>query len=622
MNFWSSLFSARPNTSARGGDKPPLSFAERVRALQNLPLLFHLIWETSRAMTVANLLLRLLRAAVPLTTLYVGKLIIDEVVRLTQLSGERDLSYIWLLVAAEFGLAIGSDVLRRSVALLDSLLGDRFSIHTSVRVMDHAASLDMERFEDSKFYDKFERARQQTSGRIMLMAQTLGQIQDGITIGFLAAGLVVFNPWLILLLAVTLIPAFLGETHFTGQSYSFLYSWTPERRELDYLRYTGTSDQTAKEVKAFGLSSFLTDRYQRLADRFYQENRNLSVRRTIWGTIFALVGSGGYYAAYVVIIVQTVSGQLTLGDLTFLAGSFSRLQTLLQEILTRFSSMAEGALYLRDLFEFFDIHPQIQSPAQPRAFPRPVQYGFTFENVGFKYPHSDQWANRHLSFTLHAGEKLALVGENGAGKTTLVKLLARLYDPTEGRILLDGHDLREYDLGALRQEIGIIFQDFVRYQLTAADNIAVGRIEARNDQGRIEQAATLSLADQVINTLPNGYRQIVGRRFANGIELSGGEWQKLALARAYMRDAQVLILDEPTAALDARAEHQVFQRFADLTTGKSAVLISHRFSTVRMADRILVLDKGRLLELGTHEELIAQGGRYNELFSLQASGYR
>ena len=622
MNFWSTLFPARPNTSARGGDKPPLSFTERVKALQNLPLLFQLIWGTSPAMTVANLLLRLLRAAVPVTTLYVGKLIIDEVVRLMQLSGERDLSYVWLLVAAEFGLAVVSDVLRRSVALLDSLLGDRFSIHTSVRVMDHAASLDMERFEDSKFYDKFERARQQTSGRIMLMAQTLGQIQDGITIAFLAVGLVVFNPWLILLLAVTLIPAFLGETHFTGQSYSFLYSWTPERRELDYLRYTGTSDQTAKEVKAFGLSSFLTDRYQRLADRFYQENRNLSVRRTLWGTIFALVGSGGYYAAYVVIIVQTVSGQLTLGDLTFLAGSFSRLQTLLQEILTRFSSMAEGALYLRDLFEFFDIHPQIQSPAQPRAFPRPIQHGFTFENVGFKYPQSDRWAIRHLSFTLHAGEKLALVGENGAGKTTLVKLLARLYDPTEGRILLDGHDLREYNVDALRQEVGVIFQDFVRYQLTASDNIAIGRIEERDDQHRIEHAATLSLADQVINTLPDGYQQIVGRRFANGIELSGGEWQKIALARAYMRDAQVLILDEPTAALDARAEHQVFQRFAELTTGKSAVLISHRFSTVRMADRILVLDKGQLFEVGTHEELIAQDGRYNELFSLQASGYR
>ena len=622
MSVWSALFSARPSTSPANANASALSFTDRVKALQNLPLLFQLIWETSPIMTVANLLLRVMRAAIPLTTLYIGKLIIDEVVRLSQLSGEPNLTYVWMLVGAEFGLAVVADVLRRSVALLDSLLGDRFSIYTSVRVMEHAASLDMERFEDSKFYDKFERARQQTAGRIMLMSQTLGQIQDGITIGFLAAGLVVFNPWLMLLLAVTLIPAFLGETHFTGQSYSFLYNWTPERRQLDYLRYTGTSDQTAKEVKAFGLSDFLTDRYQQLADRFYQANRDLSVRRTAWGMVFALVGSGGYYAAYVLIIIQTVSGQLTLGDMTFLAGSFSRLQGLLQEILTRFSSMAEGALYLRDLFEFFAIQPRIQSLAQPRAFPRPIRHGFTFEDVGFKYPQSERWANRHLSFTLPTGEKLALVGENGAGKTTLVKLLARLYDPTEGRILLDGYDLREYDVHELRQEIGIIFQDFVRYQLTAAENIAIGRIDEKDDQARIERAATLSLADQVINTLPNGYEQVVGRRFANGIDLSGGEWQKIALARAYMRDAQVLILDEPTAALDARAEHGVFQRFADLTSGKSAILISHRFSTVRMADRILVLDKGQLFELGTHEELLAQDGRYAELFALQASGYR
>jgi ATP-binding cassette subfamily B protein len=335
-----------------------------------------------------------------------------------------------------------------------------------------------------------------------------------------------------------------------------------------------------------------------------------------------LIGSGGYYAAYVLIIIQTVSGQLTLGDMTFLAGSFSRLQGLLQEISTRFSSMAEGALYLRDLFEFFAIQPRIQSPAEPRPFPRPIQHGFIFEDVGFKYPQSEKWANRHLCFTLPAGEKLALVGENGAGKTTLVKLLARLYDPTEGRILLDGYDLREYDVHELRREIGVIFQDFVRYQLTAAENIAIGCIDEKDDQARIEQAATLSLADQVINGLPNGYEQVVGRRFANGVDLSGGEWQKIALARAYMRDAQVLILDEPTAALDARAEHGVFQRFADLTSGKSAILISHRFSTVRMADRILVLDKGQLFELGTHEELLAQDGRYAELFALQARGYR
>ena len=573
-------------------------------------------------MTVANLLLRLLRSAIPVALLYVGKLIIDEVVRLTQLDGEQELSYVWTLLATEFGIALLSDMLSRGITLLDGLLGDLFSIHTSVKIMQHAARLDLDRFEDADFYDRFERARQQTAGRIRLMSNVLTQVQDSITMGFLAIGLIAFNPWLIVLLAVTLIPAFLGESHFNVQSYSFLYDWTPERRQLEYLRYTGTSDETAKEVKMFGLSRFLTERFQTLSERFYEKNRTLSLQRTSWGVVFAMVGSVSYYAAYVVIIIRTVSGQLSLGDLTFLAGSFSRLQTLLQDILNRFTQVADGALYLRDLFDFFELQPRVTSPTKPRPFPRPIQDGFHFDNVGFQYINSDRWAVRHVSFRLRAGERLALVGENGAGKTTVIKLLSRLYDPTEGRILLDGYDLREYDLHELRQEIGIIFQDFVRYQMTAADNIAVGRIDAREDRPRIALAAERSQADAVIQKLPDKYDQIVGKRFASGVELSGGEWQKIALARAYMREAQVLVLDEPTSGLDARAEHAVFQRFADLTRGKAAILISHRFSTVRMADRILVLDNGQTLEMGTHDELLTQAGRYAELFNLQAAGYR
>jgi ATP-binding cassette subfamily B protein len=450
----------------------------------------------------------------------------------------------------------------------------------------------------------------------------LGQAQDVVTMGFLAVGLVAFNPWLILLLLVAVIPAFLGESHFNEKSYSLVHGWTPERRELDYLRYTGASDETAKEVKIFGLSGFLTDRYRYLSDKFYLANKSLSIRRASWGSVFAAIGSAGYYSAYVFIIWQTITGGITLGSLTFLAGSFRQLRVLMEGILTRFSSVSQGALYLRDLFDFFEIKPRIHSAIKPRPFPRPVKQGFVFENVGFKYSNSDKWANRHLSFTLHAGEKLALVGENGAGKTTLVKLLARLYDPTEGRILLDGYDLREYDLSELRQEIGVIFQDFVRFQMTASSNIAVGKIDQKENQPRIEHSAHQSLADTVIERLPGKYDQILGRRFAKGVELSGGEWQKVALGRAYMRDAQVLILDEPTAALDARAEYEVFQRFADLTKGKSAVLISHRFSTVRMADRILVLENGELLEIGSHEKLLARNGRYAELFRLQARGYQ
>jgi len=424
-----------------------------------------------------------------------------------------------------------------------------------------------------------------------------------------------------LLLVVAVIPVFLSETYFNQQSYSLVMNWTAERRELDYLRFIGASDETAKEIKIFGLTGFLKDRFSNLAHQYYLANRNLAARRAAWGYFFNALGDAGYYVAYVVILLQTVAGVISVGDLTFLAGSFNRLRQLLQGILTRFSYIAQQSLYLKDFFDFFEMKPQITSPQNPRPFPNPIQQGFTFENVGFCYPNSEKWAIRNVSFTLHVGEKLALVGENGAGKTTLVKLLGRLYDPSEGRILLDGHDLREYSLSDLRNAIGVIFQDFVRFQMLAEENIAVGKIDQLNSADVIKGAAQQSLADEVIARLPNQYRQMLGKRFAGGVELSGGEWQKIALSRAYMRNAQLLILDEPTAALDARAEYEVFQRFTHLTEGKTAVLISHRFSTVRMANRILVLKKGQMVEIGSHEELLANNGLYAELFHLQAKGY-
>ncbi|MES2733526.1 MAG: ABC transporter ATP-binding protein [Bacteroidota bacterium] len=615
------LFGKKPPADP---DQPVVTLKERLEAFGNLPRFFRLIWNTSPWMTAFNMVLRICRAALPLTILYVGKLIIDEVMRMGAhpISQSGSHEYLWQLVAAEFGLAILSDGLSRAISLLDSLLGDLFANNTSIQIMEHAATLDLDQFEDSTFYDKLERARQQTIGRTVLLSQVLGQAQDTITMGFLATGLVVFNPWLILLLLVAVVPAFLGESYFNDKSYSLVRGWTPERRELDYLRYLGASDETAKEVKIFGLSGFLTDRFRELAQKFYTANSLLSTKRAIWGTLFASLGSAGYYGAYVYIIARTVTGSLTIGDLTFLAGSFRQLRGLMEGILLRFSSVSQGAIYLRDLFDFFEIKPRITVSSKPRPFPQPIREGFTFEDVGFKYNNSEKWANRHLSFTLQAGEKLALVGENGAGKTTLVKLLARLYDPTEGRILLDGHDLREYDLLELRREIGVIFQDYLRFQMTIAQNIAIGKIDEKDNRPLIVASAQQSLADSVADKLPEGYDQMLGRKFNKGTELSGGEWQKIALARAYMRDAQVLILDEPTAALDARAEYGVFQRFAELTQGKSAVLISHRFSTVRMADRILVLDKGELFEIGSHEELLEKDGRYAELFHLQAAGYR
>jgi len=599
----------------------PLTIKERLAALRNLPAFFKLVWQTNHWMTIVTSVLRVLRSAMPLALLYVGKLIIDEVIKLNH-SHTSGTHHLWALVATELGLAILTDALSRAITLMDSLLGDLFSNHTSVKIMEHAATLDLDQFEDSIFYDKLERARQQTVGRTILLSQVMSQVQDLITMAFLAVGLMAFNPWLIVLLLIAIIPAFLGESYFNDQSYALTRGQTPERRELDYVRYLGASDETAKEVKIFDLSGFIIERFRQLSGKFYDDNRKLSIRRSVWGTFFAVLGSLGYYAAYVVIIIKTVDGSVTIGQLVFLAGSFRQLRTLLEGILTRFTSVSQGAIYLRDFFEFFEIIPKIKVSANPLPFPKKLQQGFTFEDVGFRYVNSDRWANRHLSFTLNPGEKLALVGENGAGKTTLVKLLARLYDPTEGRILLEGIDLREYDLADLRLNVGIIFQDYLRYQMTFAQNIAVGNIDQKENRPLIEASAQRSMADVLAAKLPGEYDQMLGKRFADGVELSGGEWQKVALARAYMRDAQLLILDEPTSALDARAEFEVFQRFAELTKGKSAVLISHRFSTVRMADRILVLEKGELIEIGSHEELLIKGGRYAELFDLQAMGYR
>lgn len=608
------------------------SFKERVGALKNLGPFIAMVWQTSPHLTAALIVLRLVRALLPVVTLFVGKLIIDEVVALVQapdkpasvdqwLDSGR-LNWLGALVAGEFALAVLADVLGRVVSLVDSLLAERVSNASSVRLMEHAATLDLEDFEDAEFQDQLERARRQTSGRMTLMGQLFSQAQDIVTVASFAAGLILYAPWLIVLLVLALLPAFLGEAHFNARSYSLAYVRTPERRELDYLRQTAASVETAKEVKIFGLNGFLIDRYRRLAANMYAANRKLALKRASWGGLFTAIGTVGYYLAYAYIVWRTLRGDFTIGDLTFLAGSFRRLRNLLEGLLSGFSTTASQALYLDDLFSFFEIQPEIHSPERPLPFPSPIREGFRFENVGFTYPGADKWAVRNLSFELKAGEVIALVGENGAGKTTLVKLLARLYDPDEGRILLDGRDLRDYDLDALRGHMGVIFQDFVRYNFTAADNIAVGKIDARDDRARIEAAARRSLADEVISALPAGYDQMIGKRFKNGVELSGGEWQKIAIARAYMREADVLILDEPTAALDARSEFEVFQRFKELSQGKTAVLISHRFSSVRMADRILVLAGGKVEAAGTHEELIAQHGRYSELFELQAAGYR
>src|SRR6195256_2694703 len=608
------------------------SLKERFSALRPVRPFIAMVWRTSPSLTASSLLLRLVRALLPVVALYIGKLIIDDVVHLVQMPGRPAtfedwlasglLNWLGVLILAELALAVLSDILGRVVEFVDSLLSERVTNASSVSLMEHAATLDLEDFEDAEFQDQLERAPRQTSGPLTLMSQLMGQAQDIVTVASFAAGLLVFAPWLIVLLLVALVPVFLGEAHFNAQSYRLDFGRTPERRELDYVRQTAASVETAKEVKIFGLNRFLIEHYTSLADAFYTANRALALRRATWGGLFTTIGTLGYYIAYAYIVWRTLVGAFSIGDLTFLAGSFLRLRSLLEGLLLGFSSTAGQALYLHDLFSFFEMRAEILSPAHPLPFPKPIREGFVFEDVGFRYPGAERWAVRHLDFTLKAGEVVALVGENGAGKTTLVKLLTRLYDPDEGRILLDGRDLREYALDDLRGSMGVIFQDFVRYNFSAGDNIAVGRIEARGDQARIERAAYASQADEVIAGLAAGYDQRIGKRFKNGVELSGGEWQKIAIARAYMREAEVLILDEPTAALDVRSEYEVFGRFKEISEGKTAILISHRVASVRMADRILVLADGKVEAAGTHEELVAQRGRYSELFELQAAGYR
>jgi ATP-binding cassette, subfamily B, bacterial len=590
-----------------------------------------MVWEAEPRYVVSILVLRVARSAVPLAVLWIGKLIVDEVVHAIAIHGSGG-TIAWtrlaLLLGIELAIALVGEGLSRLSALLESLLGDLFANRTSVQLMQHAATLDLEQFEDAEIYDKLERARRQTVGRIGLFTMLLATLQDLITLVSLSIAIAVYVPWLLVLLVVAVLPSLLGETHFASLGYSLLYSWTPERRQLDYLRYIGASDISAKELKLFGLSDFLVGRYDRLSQDFYEANKALAVRRSVVSSLLAVVGTLGYYGAYAVIIYLTVigyrssAGPFTIGVLTFLAGSFRQSRDLIQRVLLSLSQVFEQSLYLDDLFSFLDIEPRIRPTPGARPVPVPIRIGFAFEGVGFRYPGAEQWAVRGLDFSLSPGERLALVGENGAGKTTLVKLLARLYDPTEGRILLDGIDLREYDIDSLRRNVGVIFQDFVRYDFALKENIAVGNIARIGDEPAIRTAAERSLADSVAKRLAGRYDQMLGKRFEGGVDLSGGEWQKVALARAYMRDAQLLILDEPTAALDARAEYEVFLRFSELTKGRMAVLISHRFSTVRMADRILVLKNGQLVEQGTHEALVALGGLYAELFQLQAAGYR
>ncbi len=596
------------------------SWRERLSALRNVPPVLRIVWQSGRGVVLFGIIARLLSALLPLALTYVAKLIIDVVAN--SLKTQAVPARLWWLVLVEFGIAVLGSIVSRMIDYSDALLANKYTRHVSIQVMKHASELDVTAYEDPVFYDRLERARVQATDRLV-MIQSIGRLElQAITALAYSVAVMFYSPWLMLLLVAAVVPAFLGETHFAFLGYAKNFRQTPIKRQLDYLRQAGATKEAAKELKLFNLAGFFTERFARLSDIIYEQDVQLARKRLGVGSILSLISTGGYYGAYAYVIWRTVAGGLSIGTFYFLITAIMQASSNIQQVFSTLSGIADQALFLTDLLAFFQMKPTIQSKPNALRAPRPIRQGFEFRDVSFRYPGNDRLVINRLNFHLHPGERVALIGENGQGKTTIVKLITRLYDPSDGQILLDGVDLREYDLEDLYRETGVIFQDFMRYEMTARENIAVGKIADLEDLSALKNAAQKSLADEVVARLPAGYEQMLGRRFEGGVDLSGGEWQKVALARAYLRNAQILILDEPTAALDARSEFEVFQRFAELTAGKMALFISHRFSTVRMADRIVVLEDGRIAEEGSHRDLARLGGRYAEMFEMQAASYR
>jgi ATP-binding cassette subfamily B protein len=565
--------------------------------------------------------LRVALALMPVAILVVSRWLINAIVMVRHQHTALP-QFFWWIVVLEFALASLAALLSRGVGFCDSLLGDLYLQHISVRVIEHASKLDITAFENPDFYDRLERAKAQATDRIAMIQMVGTLIQLVLTTISLSLLIAKYSPWLLLLLIAGTIPALLGESHFAFLGYAKNFMQTPLRRKMDYLRDLGGSKEAAKELKLFGLRDFLIESFSGMADTIFDQNVDLSKRKLVAGTFLSLLATAGYYSAYALVLWDTIRGRFEIAVLVILTTAILQVSANLQQIFVNASGVADQALFLTDLLGFFAMEPTVKSKPNAIKIPRPIRHGVEFRNVSFAYPGTTRLVLKDFNFHLRPGERVALIGENGQGKTTIVKLITRLYDPTEGQILIDGVDLRDYDMEDLCHEIGVIFQDFMRYEMTARDNIAVGRIEERDRLDKIQAAARMSLADEVIARLSGGFDQQLGRRFEGGVDLSGGEWQRMALARAYLRDAQLLILDEPTAALDARSEQEVFQRFAELTKGKMALLISHRFSTVKMTDRIVVLSHGVLTEEGTHEELIRHGGLYAEMFEMQAASYR
>jgi ATP-binding cassette, subfamily B, bacterial len=596
------------------------AWGDRIRALRNVPPVLQILWKSGPAVVTWGLALRVVVAAMPWGIGWVAHLIINGVD--AALHHQPLPPHYWSIVGAEVALALLFAAFMRAIDYTDSLLADRYTHHVSIEVMRQAARLDLTTYEDPDFYDRLERARVQATDRLAMIQQMGRLFLQVLTTLIWSAQLVYYSPWLMLLLIAGVLPSFFGETHFAFLGYAKNFRQTPVKRVMDYLRLVGGSKEAAKELKLFNLSDYLTNRFASLSEQIYRENVDLSRRKLIWGGLLSLIGTCGYYGAYVFAIWEGISGRYNVGVFYLITTAIQQASGNLQQAFSTASGIADQALFLTDLIGFFELKPIVQSRPNALPAPRPIRHGFEFRNVSFAYPGTERMVLKNFNFSIEPGERIALIGENGQGKTTVVKLITRLYDPTEGQILLDGVDLRDYSIDDLHREMGVIFQDFMRYEMTVRENITVGHVEVPHTQEEVEAAAHKSLAAEVVKRLAGGYDQMLGRRFVSGVDLSGGEWQRIALARAYLRDAQLLVLDEPTAALDAKSELEVFERFAELTAGKMALLISHRFSTVRMADRIVVLAGGRLVEEGTHQKLMALGGRYAEMFEMQAASYR
>ena len=601
------------------------SWKDASDALRNTPQAFKLVWQASKRHTLINFSLIPLIAVLPAAQSWVGKMIVDRILQAIDINADvqAGLQLVLPFVLFEFALLLVSTLLSSFQSLSNNILRSLLTRHVNTLIIDKSISLDLQFYEDPVFYDNMQNARRRADSSALAIVTSISQVaQQLITLISLVVLLVGFSPWLAVVVILAAVPNFLSNSRFAEMAFRALTHRAPEARLLSYIENLLTSNETVKEIKLFGLGESLKQRYEDLFTQFLEEDTSIARRNTYASLAWGMLSNLAYYGSYIWVIVRTITRAITLGDMTMFLSVFRQSQRAVQMLLENFSRLYENNLYLDNLLDFLKIEPALEIPENGKIAPAPILEGVRFENVSFKYPGSEKFVLKNVNLFIKPGESIALVGLNGAGKTTLIKLLTRLYDPTEGRITLDGTDLRDFDLQSLHQRFGVIFQDFVRYQFSVKENIGFGQVEELENQERIEVAADKGGATEVIAELPEGYETVLGRRWNRGHELSGGQWQKIALSRAFMRKAEVLILDEPTSALDAEAEYEIFLRFRELMQGRVAVLISHRFSTVRMADRIVVLSEGRIIELGSHEELMAHNQSYAHLFNLQAEGYR